>query len=74
MLKSKDYQLGTPIYEDELETDGNYFDQIPSVICFNGRKYRLKSKELTRKQTYDENDEFQNIVIKMIAINDEMSP
>ena len=50
VLKSKDYQLGTPLFEEELDVDGQYFDQIPLVIHFQNRDFKVKSKELQRKQ------------------------
>lgn len=34
VLKSKEYQLGTPLFEESIEADGNYFDQIPNVIHY----------------------------------------
>ena len=37
VLKSKDYQLGTPLFEEELDVDGQYFDQIPLVVHFQNR-------------------------------------
>ncbi|MBJ9985087.1 hypothetical protein IAE19_06470 [Acinetobacter sp. S40] len=69
VLKGDDYQLGTPLHEENLETGSTYFDNIPSVVTFNGRDFRVKYKELIRKQTFDENDESQHILVKMIAMN-----
>ncbi|PZT89098.1 MAG: hypothetical protein DI627_02155 [Acinetobacter sp.] len=69
VLKGDDYQLGTALDEEHLDAGSTYFDNIPSVVTFNGRDFRVKYKELIRKQTYDENDESQHILVKMIAMN-----
>ena len=69
VLKGDNYQLGTALHEESLEAGSTYFDHIPSVVTLNGRDFRVKYKELIRKQTYDENDESQHILVKMIAIN-----
>lgn len=69
VLKGDDYQLGISLHEENLEAGSTYFDSIPSVVTFNGRDFRVKYKELIRKQTYDENDESQHILVKMIAMN-----
>ena len=67
VLKSKEYQLGTPLFEESIEADGNYFDQIPNVIHFQNHEFKVKSKELTRKQIYDDFEETQTILVKVIA-------
>ncbi len=69
VLKSKEYQLGTPLFEESLDADGSYFDHIPSVIHFQQHDFRVKSKELTRKQIFDEFEESQTILVKVIAVN-----
>ena len=46
VLKSLDYQLGTPLFQEEIEADGQYFDQIPSIIHYQNLKFKVKSKEL----------------------------
>ena len=69
VLKSKDYQLGTPLFEETIEADANYFDQIPSIIQFQNHDFKLKSKELTRKQIFDDFEESQTILVKVIAKN-----
>jgi hypothetical protein len=68
VLKSKDYQLGTPLFEEELDVDGEYFDQIPLVIQFQNRDFKVKSKELHRKQIQDDFEESQTILVKVIAL------
>lgn len=69
VLKSREYQLGTPLFEESLEVDANYFDQIPNVIHFQNHDFKVKSKELTRKQIFDDFEESQIILVKVIAIN-----
>lgn len=69
VLKSKDYQLGTALFEENIEAGGEYFDQIPSVIQYHNHDFRVKSKELTRKQIFDDFEESQTILVKVIAMN-----
>ncbi|ENV33108.1 hypothetical protein [Acinetobacter gerneri] len=69
VLKSKDYQLGTALFEENIEAGGEYFDQIPSVIQYQNHDFRVKSKELTRKQIFDDFEESQTILVKVIAMN-----
>lgn len=69
VLKSKDYQLGTPLFEEDLESDSGYFDRIPDVIRYQQHDFRVKSKELQRKQVFDDFEESQLIVVKVIALN-----
>ncbi|SPL71463.1 hypothetical protein KPC_2641 [Acinetobacter stercoris] len=69
VLKSKDYQLGTPLFEESIEAGSEYFDEIPNVIRYQNHDFRVKSKELTRKQIFDEFEEFQTILVKVIAMN-----
>lgn len=68
VLKSREYQLGTPLFEENIEADANYFDQIPNIIHYQNHDFKVKSKELTRKQIFDDFEEFQTILVKVIAI------
>ena len=54
VLKSKDYQLGTALFEEELDASNTYFDEIPSVIKYQNHEFKVKSKELVRKQIFDD--------------------
>lgn len=69
VLKSKDYQLGTPLFEETIDASAHYFDEISSVIHFQNHEFKVKSKELHRKQIFDEFEESQTILIKVIALN-----
>ena len=69
VLKSKEYQLGTPLFEESIEADANYFDQIPNVIHYQNHDFKVKSKELTRKQIFDDFEETQIILVKVIAVS-----
>lgn len=69
-LKSKDYQLGRPLFEEEIEETGDYFEHIPSHIQFQNLQFKVKSKELTRKQIFDEFEESQTIIVKVIPVSD----
>ncbi|EZQ01007.1 MULTISPECIES: hypothetical protein [unclassified Acinetobacter] len=69
VLKSKDYQLGTPLFEETIEADYAYFDSIPSVIQYQNHEFKVKSKELNRKQIFDDFEESQTILVKVIALN-----
>lgn len=69
VLKSKDYQLGTPLFEEELDADGQYFDQIPLVVHFQNHDFKVKSKEMQRKQIQDDFEESQTILVKVIALD-----
>ena len=57
VLKSLDYQLGTPLFQEEIEADGQYFDQIPSIIHYQNLKFKVKSKELKRLYLAEEQEE-----------------
>ncbi|MFT4021646.1 MAG: hypothetical protein QM666_09040 [Acinetobacter sp.] len=70
VIKSKDYQLGRPLFEEELDVTGNYFDEIPTEIEYQNHKFKVKSKELNRKQIFDEFEESQSIIVKVIAMNE----
>ena len=73
VLKSKEYQLGTSLFEENIEADKDYFDQIPSVIRYQNHDFKVSSKELSRKYIVDDSDaaqseDTQSIVIKLIAL------
>ena len=68
VLKSREYQLGTPLFEESIEADANYFDQIPNIVHYQNHDFKVKSKELTRKQIFDDFEEFQTILVKVIAV------
>jgi len=69
VLKSKEYQLGTPLFEEELDVGSQYFDQIPKIINYQNHDFYVKSKELSRKQIFDDFEESQVIIVKVIALN-----
>ena len=68
VLKNLDYQLGTPLFQEELEADALYFDQIPDVISYQNLKFKVKSKELKRKQNAHDTTFEQNIIVRVIAL------
>ncbi|OTG83289.1 hypothetical protein B9T33_02455 [Acinetobacter sp. ANC 5054] len=68
VLKSLDYQLGTPLFQEELDAEGSYFDQIPSVIQYQNHQFKVKSKELKRIFLAEENEDTQTIIVKVLAI------
>lgn len=68
VLKSSDYQLGTPLFEEVIDADALYFDQIPSVISYQNHQFKVKNKELSRKQANEDLEPSQNIVVKVLAI------
>ena len=68
VLKSLDYQLGTPLFQEEIEADAMYFDQIPSVISFQNHQFKIKSKEQKRIYLAEENTDSQTIIVKVIAL------
>ena len=70
VLKSKDYQLGTSLFEEDLDVGSTYFDEIPNVISFQNHDFKVKSKELTRKQIFDDFEEHQTILVKVISLTD----
>jgi len=69
VLKSMDYQLGTALFQEELDADSQYFDQIPAVITYQNHKFKVKSKELKRVQITEEFEDTQTIIVKLITIN-----
>lgn len=68
VLKDMDYQLGTPLFQDEIDADATYFDQIPAVIEFQNRSFKVKSKELKRKQLMSDPEDIQSIIVRVLAI------
>ena len=70
VLKSNDYQLGTSLFEESLDADQHYFDQIAAVIHYQNHAFRVISKELSRKQLSDsdEIEDSQSILVKVIAL------
>lgn len=68
VLKSLDYQLGTPLFQEEIDADGQYFDQIPSTFDYQNLKLKVKSKELKRVFLAEENEDSQTIIVKVVAI------
>lgn len=68
VLKSLDYQLGTALFQEEIEADGQYFDQIPNVITYQNHQLKVKSKELKRLFIADEQEESQTIIVKLVAL------
>ena len=68
VLKSLDYQLGTPLFQEEIDADAQYFDQIPAIITYQNLKLKVKSKELKRLQLPDEKEDTQTIIVKIDVI------
>ncbi|WOE32088.1 MULTISPECIES: hypothetical protein [unclassified Acinetobacter] len=68
VLKNLDYQLGTPLFQEQIEADGQYFDQIPAIISFQNHQFKVKSKELKRVYLVEEQEEHQTIIVKVIAL------
>ena len=68
VLKSREYQLGTPLFEETLDVGSQYFDEIPEIIRYQQHDFRVKSKEQIRKQIFDEFEESQTILVKVISI------
>ncbi|MFV5490236.1 hypothetical protein [Acinetobacter sp. ASP199] len=68
VLKSLDYQLGTPLFQEEIDADAQYFDQIPAIINYQNLTLKVKSKELKRLQLPDEKEDTQTIIVKVVAI------
>jgi hypothetical protein len=67
VLKSLDYQLGTSLFQEELNADSQYFDQIPAEITYQNHKFKVKSKELKRLYLAEELEETQTIIVKVVA-------
>ena len=67
VLKSSDYQFGTTLFQEELDVDSQYFDQIPAVISFQNHQFKVKSKEQKRVYLAEEQEEMQTIIVKVIS-------
>ncbi len=67
VLKSSDYQLGTPLFQEEIDADNQYFDQIPAEIAYQNHKFKVKSKELKRLYLAEEQENSQTIIVKVLA-------
>ncbi|CAM4332449.1 hypothetical protein [Acinetobacter pragensis] len=67
VLKSLDYQLGTPLFQEELNADSQYFDRIPAEISYQNHKFKVKSKELKRLYLAEEHEDSQTIIVKVVA-------
>lgn len=68
VLKSLDYQLGTPLFQEELEVDADYFDNIPAIISYQNHQFKVVSKELKRVFVATEHSDTQKIVVRVIAV------
>ncbi|MDM1487317.1 hypothetical protein [Acinetobacter towneri] len=68
VLKSLDYQLATPLFQEEIEADAQYFDQIPNIIEYQNMRFRVISKEQKRLQLTEENEENQTIIVRVIVV------
>lgn len=67
VLKSMDYQLGTPLFQEEIDADAQYFDQIPAVISFQNHQFKVKSKEQKRVYLAEEQEDTQTIIVRVIS-------
>jgi hypothetical protein len=67
VLKSLDYQLGTPLFQEEIDADAQYFDQIPSIITYQNHQFKVKSKEQKRIYLAEEQEDSQTIIVKVIT-------
>ena len=67
VLKSLDYQLGTPLFQEELDADSQYFDHIQAEISYQNHKFKVKSKELKRLYLSEEQEDSQTIIVKVVA-------
>jgi hypothetical protein len=68
VLKSLDYQLGTPLFQEELDADANYFETIPAVISYQNHQFQVVSKELKRVFVASEKSDTQKIVVRVISL------
>lgn len=68
VLKSKDYQLGTSLFEENLDVDQHYFDQMPEIFSYQSHQFKVVSKELNRKQVMEDFEESQQIIVKVVAV------
>lgn len=68
VLKDLDYQLGTLLFQEELQADALYFDQIPEVISYQNHQFKVISKELKRVQNAAEPENLQRIIVKVVTV------
>ena len=68
VLKSSDYQFGTTLFQEELDVDSQYFDQIPTEIAYQNHKFKVKSKELKRLYLVEDQDDSQTIIVKVLSM------
>ena len=68
VLKSSDYQFGTTLFQEELDVDSQYFDQIPAEIAYQNHKFKVKSKELKRLYLVEDQDDSQTIIVKVLSM------
>ena len=68
VLKSSDYQFGVTLFQEELDVDSQYFDQIPAEIAYQNHKFKVKSKELKRLYLVEDQDDSQTIIVKVLSM------
>ncbi len=68
VLKSSDYQFGTTLFQEELDVDSQYFDQIPAEIAYQNHKFKVKSKELKRLYLVEDQEDSQTIIVKVLSM------
>ena len=68
VLKSSDYQFGTTLFQEELDVDSQYFDQIPTEIAYQNHKFKVKSKELKRLYLVEDQEDSQTIIVKVLSM------
>ena len=68
VLKDLDYQLGTLLFQEELQADALYIDQIPEVISYQNHQFKVISKELKRVQNAAEPENLQRIIVKVVTV------
>ncbi|GAB3043368.1 hypothetical protein GCM10027155_05240 [Acinetobacter apis] len=70
VLKSKEYQLGHPLHEEEIDANSDYFDQLPEQIEYQNLTFQVLSKELNRLKKTGDAEETQTIKVKLVALAD----
>jgi hypothetical protein len=68
VLKDLDYQLGTQLFQEEIDADATYFDQIPNMITHQNLQFKVKSKELKRVFVVTDPEEVQHIIVRVVAV------
>ena len=68
VLKSSDYQFGTTLFQEELDVDSQYFDQISAEIAYQNHKFKVKSKELKRLYLVEDQEDSQTIIVKVLSM------